>query len=120
MPTRTREEGSRPSRPPALYLVAADGEPPASRRPGSTGLGIPTYSDALVGRAAELRQLDHLVLEERARLVTILGPGGMGKTRLVSAWAENALRAGLDVAYAPLASLTSAERPTRTITSGTS
>lgn len=93
----------------ALYLVSSDGEPPASRRPAAIAGGIPTYPNALVGRDTELARLDQLVFEENVRLVTVRGPGGMGKTRLVAAWAEGAARDGEAVAYAPLAPLTSSE-----------
>ncbi len=37
---------------------------------------------SLIGRAAELTQVRHNLLNERQRLVTLLGPGGIGKTRL--------------------------------------
>lgn len=93
----------------ALYLVSSDGEPPASRRPAAIAGGIPTYPNAMVGRDTELARLDQLVFEENVRLVTVRGPGGMGKTRLVAAWAEQAARDGEAVAYAPLAPLTSSE-----------
>jgi predicted ATPase/class 3 adenylate cyclase/Tfp pilus assembly protein PilF len=43
---------------------------------------LPAERDAFVGRAAELRDLARR-LDEGARLITILGPGGTGKTRLV-------------------------------------
>jgi WD40 repeat protein len=37
-----------------------------------------------LGRTAELQQLEHLVMEERCQIITILGMGGMGKTSLAS------------------------------------
>jgi len=50
---------------------------------------LPPERDAFVGRGMELRELAQR-LSHGARLVTILGPGGMGKTRLArrygSAW----------------------------------
>ena len=48
--------------------------------------GLPAPVDAFVGRAAELAALAALMA--RARLVTLLGPGGAGKTRLALRWAE--------------------------------
>src|SRR5438105_4553158 len=49
--------------------------------------GVPGLSSPLVGRAPELQALDSLldeVLEaRRPRLVTVLGPAGVGKSRLV-------------------------------------
>lgn len=47
--------------------------------------------DALIGRHALLEQVRRTVLEEQRRLVTLLGPGGIGKTRL-------ALHAAADLA----------------------
>jgi predicted ATPase/DNA-binding XRE family transcriptional regulator len=38
-----------------------------------------------IGREAELRQLKKMLVDPGVRLVTILGPGGMGKTRLAQA-----------------------------------
>ena len=43
---------------------------------------LPAERDAFVGRAAELRALAQR-LDAGARLLTVLGPGGTGKTRLV-------------------------------------
>jgi len=48
--------------------------------------GLPAPVDAFVGRADELAALAALMA--RARLVTLLGPGGAGKTRLALRWAE--------------------------------
>src|SRR5262249_49288208 len=41
---------------------------------------LPAHATEFVGRGAELAELAKLLASER--LVTILGPGGMGKTRL--------------------------------------
>ena len=43
---------------------------------------LPAERDAFVGRNADLRALAHR-LDAGARLITVLGPGGTGKTRLV-------------------------------------
>ena len=42
---------------------------------------LPAETNEFVGRTAELRQIDALLLD--ARLVTLVGPGGVGKTRIV-------------------------------------
>ena len=42
----------------------------------------------MIGREAELEQLRQWLVEESFRLVTIVGPGGIGKTRLAQALAE--------------------------------
>ncbi|MEQ1503949.1 MAG: winged helix-turn-helix domain-containing protein, partial [Myxococcota bacterium] len=58
---------------------------PIARAPvvASPSLGsVPAERDALIGRAAELELLTAAV--EAGRLVSILGPGGIGKTRLAA------------------------------------
>jgi class 3 adenylate cyclase len=51
------------------------------------GRGIPGLASPLIGRTAELRalssQLDEVLETRRPRMVTILGPAGVGKSRLV-------------------------------------
>ena len=42
---------------------------------------LPAETNEFVGRTAELRQIDGLLRD--ARLVTLVGPGGVGKTRVV-------------------------------------
>src|SRR5450432_4275361 len=49
---------------------------------------FPSPPTTFVGRSAELSALRGLMLEGGARLVTILGPPGMGKTRLALRYAE--------------------------------
>jgi len=43
---------------------------------------LPPLSNRLVGRETELAQIKQYLAQPRTRLVTIIGPGGMGKTRL--------------------------------------
>lgn len=57
------------------HLAVLQAEPTAARR---TNLPAPVTS--FVGRERELSQIDELL--QRSRLVTLLGPGGAGKTRL--------------------------------------
>ena len=56
-------------------LLAAMGSPAGKRHT------LPGEPDILIGREAELATLG-LEIESGSRLVTLLGPGGMGKTRL--------------------------------------
>jgi DNA-binding SARP family transcriptional activator/tetratricopeptide (TPR) repeat protein len=49
--------------------------------------GSPTGDLPLIGRERELAELDAAVWDETTRIVTVHGPGGIGKTRLVRAWA---------------------------------
>jgi predicted ATPase len=43
---------------------------------------IPEYLTPLLGRDTEVVELNKLLLNEQIRVITILGPGGIGKTRL--------------------------------------
>ena len=52
---------------------------------------LPVSTSALVGRAAELEQLGRLLAGDTVRLVTLTGPGGIGKTRLAVEAASDAL-----------------------------
>src|SRR5205085_636053 len=57
---------------------------------------VPEPSSALLGRERELSELRALVADARA--VTVTGPGGVGKTRLVTELAELVVRcAGLRI-----------------------
>ncbi|WP_369249429.1 BTAD domain-containing putative transcriptional regulator [Streptomyces sp. R41] len=59
----------------ALHLELLKGAAPAQRR-------VPAQLTRFIGRGAELRQIGTLLAE--ARLVTLTGPGGAGKTRLAT------------------------------------
>ncbi|NUM44610.1 MAG: protein kinase [Anaerolineales bacterium] len=50
---------------------------------------------AFVGRTHELEHLDSLFTRPDSRLITLLGPGGIGKTRLALQAARHALQRGL-------------------------
>lgn len=58
-------------------------EPPAP----TAALGAPAPLTSLIGRARELDTL-RAELEAGARLLTIVGPGGVGKTRLALEWSS--------------------------------
>jgi predicted ATPase len=61
----------------------AEARRPDSGGPGPTWIGRPpAYLTALVGRKREAAHVRALVLDPAARLVTLTGPGGVGKTRL--------------------------------------
>ncbi|MCB8979015.1 MAG: AAA family ATPase [Ardenticatenaceae bacterium] len=46
---------------------------------------LPAYTTPLIGRELELGQVSQMLTADGQRLVSILGPGGMGKTRLAVA-----------------------------------
>jgi predicted ATPase/DNA-binding XRE family transcriptional regulator len=71
------------------------GAPKATSEPRRNNLPIAISS--FIGRARELEDLSGLM--ERQRLLTIVGPGGIGKTRLVLELATNLLRTYRDGAW---------------------
>ena len=76
------------SRPMRLHQIVADGLtadfPPLRtlEYPPTNLLGEWGPATAFLGREAEVEVLARLVLERRNHLVTLVGPGGVGKTRL--------------------------------------
>lgn len=72
------------------------------------GAALPIPGTPFVGRSQELRALRSLLHEEQARLVTIVGLGGSGKTRLALEAANRERLAGREVAFVSLAATSSA------------
>ncbi|MBD7951070.1 AfsR/SARP family transcriptional regulator [Oerskovia rustica] len=72
-----------------------------------TALGLRAAPNALVGREADVVTI--LDLLARSRLVTVLGPGGMGKTRVVQEVARRASATTPLVAVVELASVRTGE-----------
>jgi predicted ATPase/DNA-binding XRE family transcriptional regulator len=126
----------RPSQQLAGLLVAALGVPPAERAEvisrlrtapsppvpaasaptGHAGRNLPIPPTALIGRETELTSLRELLLTTGARLVTLVGPPGIGKTRLALA-AVHRLRDEFPdgVCFVELAPLTAPELVPTTI-----
>src|SRR5690606_6381313 len=72
------------------------------RRPRS----VRFTSTALIGRDRDVALLVDLLATDEARLVTLTGPGGIGKTRLAQAVADSVMRAGTcSVVFVPLAAI---------------
>ncbi len=67
-----------------------DGGTPDSQ-PSAAAAGLPAPLDRLIGRQEELAQLARLLTDDRNRLLTLTGPGGVGKTRLAIALAWQVL-----------------------------
>jgi predicted ATPase/class 3 adenylate cyclase len=64
-------------------------------RPGN----LPVDPGPLIGRAADVARLAKLLEDETTRLVTLTGPGGVGKTRLATEVAKSVAAAFPDGAY---------------------
>jgi predicted ATPase/DNA-binding SARP family transcriptional activator/tetratricopeptide (TPR) repeat protein len=72
---------------------------------------LPRQHTSFVGRVRELAEITRLLCDEpECRLLTLVGPGGVGKTRLALRAAENSLPAfPFGVYYVPLADIASPE-----------
>src|SRR5918997_1799523 len=80
-----------------VVRVVPDHEPPAP---------LPRFLTGLIGREREVALLRALLQRPDAPIVTLVGPGGVGKTRLAVCAAEAAADGFADgVAFVPLASV---------------
>jgi DNA-binding SARP family transcriptional activator/predicted ATPase len=84
---RIREEGLSPERS-QPHQVMSEARPPRHNL-------VPQLTP-FIGRQRELEQLDELLGNPNNRLISIVGPGGMGKTRLAIACAERQVNLELD------------------------
>lgn len=77
---------------------------PTSSVPSPTLLNnLPTHLTLFVGREHELAELSELLAQPETRLVTLVGPGGMGKTRLAVRVAQQyGTRFSQGVVFVPL------------------
>ena len=67
----------------ALYQqILAGGEAIGALRPPDYSHNLPTQLTPFVGRQTELAQVVHHLSNPDCRLLTVVGPGGVGKTRL--------------------------------------
>jgi predicted ATPase/DNA-binding XRE family transcriptional regulator len=77
---------------------------------------LPLPPDTLIGRSSELARLKQLLINDKQRLITLLGPGGMGKTRLALQVAADLSVAFADgIAFVALAALIDATNIAATI-----
>ncbi|MCB0209085.1 MAG: AAA family ATPase [Anaerolineae bacterium] len=67
-------------------------EPPPSANPPRLPHNLPVQATPFIGRESALNGLEQRLTDPDVRLITIVGPGGIGKTRLALALAERIVR----------------------------
>src|SRR4051812_8209432 len=71
-----------------------------------TGVPLPVPPTVLLGRDEDVRTLRQWLADPAARLITLIGPGGVGKTRLALELARAAADEGVTrVVFVPLAAI---------------
>lgn len=76
----------------------------------TSNVQLPTQLTPFIGRERELADLGRLIADPACRCITLVGPGGMGKTRLALQAASNHRNDfAQGVAFVPLAAIASAE-----------
>ena len=94
-------------------FAAAPRPPPVTAPPRTSSWAapaLPVSTTSLVGREQVIGEVVALVGHDQARLVTLTGPGGVGKTRLALATGERLQdRYGAGTVFVPLAAVTRPE-----------
>jgi len=99
------------SAPERIFQLEIDGLPsgfPPLRTLEAGSSNLPTPGTSFVGRTEELASIDRLLDDPACRLLTLVGPGGVGKTRLAVEVASRRLdRYQHGVHFVPLVSVAS-------------
>jgi predicted ATPase/DNA-binding XRE family transcriptional regulator len=87
-------------------LLASARTPVRTTAADEPGGSLPLPLTALLGREHEMKVLRHWLAEPAARIMTLVGPGGVGKTRLALEFARGVAEEGSTrVVFAPLAAI---------------
>jgi len=101
------------SAPERIYQLEIDGLPsefPLLKTLEAGMRNLPAPRTSFVGRAEELERIDQMLEDSNCRLLTLVGPGGVGKTRLaLEAAARRVERYPHGVHFVPLAPIASAD-----------
>jgi predicted ATPase/class 3 adenylate cyclase len=94
-------------RPERIFQLVIDGLPdqfPPLRTLDARAHALPVQTTTLIGREREVAEITRLLLRDDVRLVTLTGPGGIGKTRLAVEVARRLAEDGqMAVAFTELA-----------------
>src|SRR3989442_1004620 len=87
-------------------LASARAPAPATAVEELSGVSLPLPLTVLLGRDADVQTLRHWLADPAARLITLIGPGGVGKTRLALELARAIADDGAtSVVFVPLAAI---------------
>ncbi len=96
-------------------LISQTAQPPsalqqsAARQPPAPPHNLPAAFTPLIGRTQALAEVANYLQHQGVRLLTLVGPGGMGKTRLaLEIGREQLMRFADGVFFVPLAAITTA------------
>ncbi|MFO7681715.1 MAG: tetratricopeptide repeat protein [Chloroflexota bacterium] len=93
-----------------LYTAIREGDEPATAGKRPFVVGAPAVVTPFVGRVTECAELAEMLADPNGRLITLVGPGGIGKTRLAMQVAEAHVGVYADGVYwAALAAIQTAE-----------
>lgn len=83
----------------------ADSRDPAPPKSGRAAPDLPRSTTSFIGRVADIAAVGDLVRRDNVRLLTLTGPGGIGKTRLALQVADTVQREGQRAWFVSLAAI---------------